>query len=291
MTEIMRQKMSGGQKDKVMRSKILFSDVDDTLLNKDKRISEENRKAIIKMLEQGHYFVAVTGKPIEIGRNVIKDLGLTMPGCYMVAFNGAVIYDCAADRVLSESTIPMDVVREILDEADKEGIHVQTYQKNYILTREHNEELDFYLERTQMPYKLAPDIFGCLVKEPNKIIAISVDGLKPLQELKKNFEIKHPKMKERCNCFFSSDEYLEFCPKGIDKGISVKYLSGFLNIPLENTVAIGDERNDISMIEAAHVGVAVENAIPELKQSADYITKNDYEHGAVAEVIERFILK
>lgn len=286
----MRQKVSGGKK-RVMKSKILFSDIDDTLLNKDKSISEMNRKAILKMLEQGHYFVAVTGKPIEIGRKVIKDLELTMPGCYMVAFSGAVIYDCAVDRVLSESTLPMDVVREILEEADKEGIHVQTYQKNYILTREHNEELDFYLEGAQMPYKLVPDIFGCLEKEPNKVTAISVDGSAPLQELKKNFEIKHPKMKESYNCFFSSDEYLEFCPKGIDKEIGVKYLSKFLNIPLEDTVAIGDERNDISMIRAAKVGVAVENAILELKKAADYVTKNDYEHGAVAEVIERFILK
>lgn len=274
-----------------MKSKILFVDLDDTLIRKDKTIPEENKTAIIKLLEQGHYFVVVTGKPIEIGRRVIKDLGLTMPGCYMVAFNGAVIYDCAADRVLSERTLPMDIVREILEEADREGIHVQTYQRNYILTREHNEELDFYLEHAKMEYKLVPDIFSCLEKEPNKVIAISVDGQVSLQELKEKFQFKHPKMKERCSCFFSSDEYLEFCPKDVNKGLGVKYLSEFLNIPVENTVAVGDERNDIPMIEAAHVGVAVKNAFSELKQVADYITQKDHEHGAVAEVIERFILK
>lgn len=273
-----------------MKSKILFSDVDDTLLNKDKTISEVNRKAITKMLEQGHYFVAVTGKPIVVGRRVIRELGLTMPGCYMIAFNGAVIYDCAADRVLAERTLPLDIVREILEEADLEGVHVQTYQKNHILTREHDEELDFYLEQAKMEYKLVPDIFSCLEKEPNKVIAISIDGQKPLVELKKNLLEKHPNLEKRCNCFFSKNEYLEFCPKDVNKGIGVKYLSEFLNIPFEDTVAVGDGRNDLSMIKTAKIGAAVQNAISDLKKEADYVTVEDHEHGAVAEVIERFIL-
>lgn len=273
-----------------MKSKILFSDVDDTLVNKDKTISEVNRKAITKMLEQGHYFVAVTGKPIVVGRRVIRDLGLTMPGCYMVAFNGAVVYDCAADRVLAERTLSLDIVREILEEADLEGVHVQTYQKNHILTREHDEELDFYLDQAKMEYKLVPDIFSCLEKEPNKVIAISIDGQKPLVELKKNLLEKHPNLEKRCNCFFSKDEYLEFCPKDVNKGIGVKYLSEFLNIPFEDTVAVGNGRNDLSMIKTAKIGAAVQNAISDLKKEADYVTVEDHEHGAVAEVIERFIL-
>ena len=83
-----------------MNNKILFADLGRTLLCDDKSISEKNRAAIQKMLERGHYFVLATGRPVESGRIVVKDLGLTSPGCYMIAFNGAVIYDCAADRVL-----------------------------------------------------------------------------------------------------------------------------------------------------------------------------------------------
>lgn len=273
-----------------MKSKILFSDLDETLLNKDKKIPEENRKAILEMLEQGHYFVVMTGKPITIGRRVVRELGLTMPGCYMVAFNGAVVYDCAADRVLSESTLALDIVREILDEADKEDIHVQTYQNHYILAREHDAELDFYLEQAKMEYKVVPDVFNCLEKEPNKVLAISVDGKKPLEAFRERFNLKHPELEGKYNCFFSKDEYLEFCPKDVNKGKGAEYLSKFLNVPIENTVAVGNARNDISMAKAAGTGVAVKNAIPELKAVADYITENDSEQGAVAEVIERFIL-
>ena len=85
---------------------ILFADLDHTLLCDDKSISEKNRAAIQKMLERGHYFVLATGRPVESGRIVAKDLGLTSPGCYMIAFNGAVVYDCAADRVLHKSSLP-----------------------------------------------------------------------------------------------------------------------------------------------------------------------------------------
>lgn len=73
-----------------MNNKILFADLDRTLLCDDKSISEKNRAAIQKMLERGHYFVLATGRPVESGRIVVKDLGLTSPGCYMIAFNGAV---------------------------------------------------------------------------------------------------------------------------------------------------------------------------------------------------------
>lgn len=273
-----------------MKSKILFSDLDDTLLNKDKTISDENRQAIIRLLEQGHYFVAVTGKPMPVGRSVVMELGLTMPGCYMIAFNGAQVYDCAADRILTERTLRMDAVREIIDEAEQEGIHVQTYQQNHILTRRHDKELDFYLERARMGYKLVSDIFSSIEKEPNKVILIDLESQQTLLDFRENFKRKHPDMEEWCSCFFTCDEYLEFCPKGTNKGLGVKYLSEFLNVPQKNTVAVGDERNDISMIEAAGTGVAVKNAISKLKEAADYITEKDHENGAVAEVIDKFIL-
>ena len=68
-----------------MSSKILFTDIDDTLLNKDKSVSKENREAIRRLLEQGHYFVLMTGRPIATGRIVIRELELTQPGCYMAA--------------------------------------------------------------------------------------------------------------------------------------------------------------------------------------------------------------
>ncbi len=269
-----------------MSSKILFTDIDDTLLNKDKSVSRENREAIRRLLEQGHYFVLMTGRPIATGRIVIRELELTQPGCYMAAYNGGVIYDCAAGRILSERTLPMEVTKELIDEAHKEGIYVQTYQRDTIITEKDGKELEFYLSNAVMRYKLVDDLFSSLDKEPNKVILINVDDTDRLRQ----FQESHSYLEERSNSFFSHDEFLEYCPKGINKGSGVHYISSFLGIPMENTVAVGDERNDIAMVRAAHVGVAVKNAHSELMKVADYVTEHDNEHGAIAEVIEKYIL-
>ncbi|MCI9646553.1 MAG: HAD family hydrolase [Lachnospiraceae bacterium] len=269
-----------------MSSKILFTDIDDTLLNKDKSVSKENREAIRRLLEQGHYFVLMTGRPIATGRIVIRELELTQPGCYMAAYNGGVIYDCAAGRILSERTLPMEVTKELIDEAHKEGIYVQTYQRDTIITEKDGKELEFYLSNAVMRYQLVDDLFSSLDKEPNKVILINVDDTDRLRQ----FQESHSYLEERSNSFFSHDEFLEYCPKGINKGSGVHYISSFLGIPMENTVAVGDERNDIAMVRAAHVGVAVKNAHSELMKVADYVTEHDNEHGAIAEVIEKYIL-
>lgn len=73
-----------------MSQKILFVDLDQTLLCDDKSISQNNRQAIQKMLDEGHYIALATGRSVESGRRVARELGLSRPGCYMIAFNGAV---------------------------------------------------------------------------------------------------------------------------------------------------------------------------------------------------------
>ena len=79
-----------------MNHKILCVDLDATLLCEDKSITQKNREAIHRMLEAGHYIALATGRPVETAREVARELGLNTPGCYMIAFNGAVLYDCAA---------------------------------------------------------------------------------------------------------------------------------------------------------------------------------------------------
>ncbi|MCI9136605.1 MAG: HAD family phosphatase [Lachnospiraceae bacterium] len=269
-----------------MMRKVLFTDLDETLLNRDKSISKENREAIVKMVEQGHDFVLVTGRPVATARTVVKELGLAMPRCYMVAFNGAVVYDCVADRVLAERTLPIEIAKEVITEARKAGIYVQTYQQDMILTEKHSKELDAYLSNAKMRYRLTENLYTGLEEEPYKLILIELEN----QERLRQFQEQHPELMERGNCFFSRSEYLEYCPKDTDKGSGLRYISKFLNIPMENTVAVGDERNDIPMIQAANIGVAVKNGHEDLKKAADYITEHDNEHGAVAEVIEKFIL-
>ena len=126
-----------------------------------------------------------------------------------------------------------------------------------------------------------------LEEEPQKVLMIDLKNTGRLARFReKNLEWE----KGKCTSFFSCREYLEYCPLDTSKGTGVSCLTKMLNLPLDCTVAVGDEENDIAMLNAAHIGVAVKNATPEVKAAADYVTEHDNNHNAIAEVIERFIL-
>ena len=124
-------------------------------------------------------------------------------------------------------------------------------------------------------------------EETNKVLLIELDDKKKLERFQKeNLSWSEDKL----SSFFSCDEYLEYCPLDTTKGSAISYLCNFLNIPIKNTIAVGDERNDISMLEAAQLGVAVKNAKEEVKSAAELVTENDNNHDAIAEIIEKYML-
>ena len=267
-------------------SKILFSDLDGTILCDDKTISETNRQAIQKMLDAGHYFVICTGRAIESGRNVATDLGLNQPGCFMICYNGAIVYDLSADKIIDEHSIPVEDVFKLFDCAKKAGIHVQTYQGNDIIALEHTRDLDLYAEKSGMSYSIKNDIVSALSKEPRKVLLADFDNTGKLEQFRDDNE---EWTNQHMNSFFSCKEYLEYCPKNITKGSGIKVLCNFLNIPLKDSVAVGDERNDIPMLLTAGCGIAMANAYDDVLVIADSVTENDNNNDAIAEVIENYI--
>ena len=260
-------------------------DLDDTLLSSDKTISPDNRAAIRAALTRGHSVIVTTGRPVSSGKRVVSELGLTMPGCYMIAFNGSVLYDCAADRMLKERTVPLSCVRHLFGEAKRAGLHIQTYDKSDVLAERYNEELRYYIKSTQMSYRLIPDVWA-VTEEPHKLLLVHLAGRQALEDFQRANDAW---AKGRVDSFFSCDQYLEYCPIGVSKGAAVLDFCDHFGIPVERTVAVGDEWNDVSMIRAAHVGVAVRNAVDAAKEAADYVTERDCNQSAVAEVIERFL--
>ena len=269
--------------------KILFTDLDGTLLNHDKQVSEGNRAAIQRLLDAGHYLVVATGRPTKSGFTVAQRLGLTMPGCYMIAYNGGAIYDCSKEEVWMEKTLPMEHVRYLFEEAKKYGLYIQTYGvDDKILGTTDGEELQYYAHgnRGILQYAVCDDVCGALTKEPNKVLLID---LKEEGILK--FWREHKEWEEgKCESTFSCREFLEYLPIGVSKGNGVRTLCEMLHVDIKNAYAAGDERNDISMIEAAGVGIAMKNAVDEAKAVADYITENDNDHDGIAEVIDKLIL-
>lgn len=270
----------------MQQGKVLFMDLDDTLLSEDKSVSPKNRAAIERALARGNSVVVTTGRPVKSGRKVVNELGLDGPGCYMIAFNGSVLYDCAAGQILQGKTVRLSYVKKLFEAAAKAGIYAQTYDREDVLAKQYTKELAFYIKQTKMTYRLLPDLADALEEEPYKVLLICLEGRERLEE----FQRRNLFWSEgRLNSFFSNSAYLEYCPPGVDKGAAVLSFCKFFGIPLERTIAVGDEWNDVSMIRTAHVGVAVKNAVKAAKEAADYVTERDHNHDAVAEVIEKFL--
>lgn len=267
--------------------KVLFTDLDGTLLKNDKSISGKNKAAIREMQKAGHQLVISTGRTPESALDAIKELNLTGSGCYLSACNGAVLYDCSRQCISKEYTLPLEQVRYLFSEGARYGIHVHSYADGYVISEREDPETLQYERATGRPYRICEDVFSVIKKEPNKVLLISLDDRERLLE----FQRDHLDWeKDRCSSFFSCREYLEYCPKDINKGSSLMEICRILNVDPGSVFAAGDSENDCFMLRAAGMGIAVKNAAPEVKAASDFITENDNEHDAVAEIIERFIL-
>ena len=268
-------------------SKIIFSDLDGTLLCDDKSISEGNRTAIKKATANGHSFVIATGRPFESAKKVSDALGLSGEGCYIVSYNGGHVYDCYRDQVLFCRQMDMQTVRELFALADAAGLYVHTYQNGEILTKAATEELEWYASRTNLIPCPRADALEYLTREPNKAIVINLHDRERLER----FRIENEAWaKGRCRMLFSCPQYLEVVPEGISKQTGINFLADHLGVSAADTIAVGDETNDIEMIKAAGLGIAVSNANPAAKEAADYVTVKNNNEDAIAEVIEKFVL-
>ena len=268
-------------------TKILFTDLDGTLLNDQKQISEGNLAAIHMALEKGHKIVISTGRALTSAKKLAQTLGLTMPGCYIIAFNGACIYDIHEKKVIFSETIPVDYVCHLFDEAHRLGIQIQTYDDTQVLTESENDNLFRYCHNTGMEYKVISSVHSELVSSPYKVLAIDYQHHESLVQFQEQICTW---AEGKVDSYFSCDELLEIIAPGISKGNAIIRLCEQLQIPLEATISTGDADNDISMLQTTHTSVVMKNADPHMHAYATYITEQDNNHDGVAEAIYKFML-
>ena len=270
-----------------MSKKILFTDLDGTLLDSYKNISDKNLQAIDKMIKAGHKFVISTGRPIQSAVLIAKRYGWDGDGYYISSYNGGLIYDCCAKRSLIRQPVKKEYVRHILDEARACNIHAHTYDDVNVVSERDTEEVRKYCQAIMVPPVIVPDAISYLKEDPIKVVAISAGSHEVLDKFRERLL---PWCEGKLTTVFSSPILLEFANSGATKGLAVKYMCNRFDIPIEDSVAAGDEENDISMIQAAGLGVAMNNATEEVKATADYITSADNDHDGISEIIYKFIL-
>ncbi len=271
-----------------MNTKILFTDLDATLLDDSKTISQHTHDKLEEMLAKGHKLVLASGRPINSILKVLDQLDLRGEGIYATAYNGAMLYDCTKNKPIIEHQVPIDMAQELFNKAKEKALHIQTYTDEKIISCADDAEIAFYTKHVVMEYAVETNLNKELLHGPYKLLTISIDDRAKLETFRE--DVMNSALGKHLDSTFSNAYYLEFYCKESGKGNALKALCKHLAIPLENSVAAGDEENDLCMITAAGTGVAMCNGNPILKTQADYVTKCDNNHDGIAEIIDKFIL-
>ena len=266
-----------------MKYKMIATDMDDTLLNSEGKISKENKEAIMKAQEMGVKFVLASGRPTFAMRNFAKELKLDKYGSYMLSYNGAIITECATDKIWLEEKLSVEDTHRIYDLSREHNVHILTYVEDEIATETSSEYIDVEVDLTGMPYRKV-DCFKSTVTEP-VVKCIMLEEPDYLKEVEKKL---NELLEGEYSLAISKPFFLEIMKKGIDKGASLLKLAHKLGIKAEEIVAVGDSYNDMTMLEVSGMPIAVENAKEEVKNIAKFTTTSHNEH-ALKVVIEKFI--
>lgn len=261
--------------------KMIAVDLDGTLLNSKHQLSERNKKAIQKAIEKGVQVVIATGKTRFSAEALIEELNLTSPGVYS---QGLLIYN--GDGTVRTSTVmDKNILRRIITFAEDRGFGVLAYSDNRILTRRADEVAEKIAEYGEPVAESVGALQNILdTTQINKVILYGQESKVPSLRWQLSKQLDGQVHLTRAQV----KGILEVLPSNTSKGKGVMRVMKDLNIPPENTLAIGDGENDIEMLQAVGTGVAVGNAVQALKDvAAQVVASND--NDGVAEAIEMFV--
>lgn len=271
-----------------MMYKIIACDLDETLLSTDRTISKKNIEAIKKAKELGVKFVPATGRGFNTVDNNLKVLDLyDKENEYVISYNGGAITENKGNRLLHFKGISFDLASKLFKRGLNYNVCIHIYTKDTVYAYNYIQEEKDYLAGRMEVVEIFDDNIDFL-KGQDIVKALYMNtNYEYLQKIAKELE----DITSDIDVSYSANRYIEFNHKGVNKGAGLLSLAKLLNIKQEETIAIGDNYNDLSMIKVAGLGVGVANVVEGMKDDCDYICKANHDQDAVAEVVLKFILK
>lgn len=269
--------------------RLIALDLDGTLLDTRKRLSDENRAALERAARAGIHIVPTTGRFFDGMPEAVKNLPFIR---YAITINGAEVADRQTGEELYQSNIPLARALELMCYLDTLPVIYDCYQDNAGWISEHLKAKIDGMVKDPHFRKMLHDLrkpvteLKAFVSERGRDVQ-KIQFFIPTPELRLELLEKLPEMFPDLAISSSVSENIEVNAAGATKGKALLGLAERLGIPREGTMAFGDGLNDLSMLEAAGIGVAMENACVEAKAAADYITLSCDDHG-VARAIEKF---
>ncbi len=267
--------------------KIMALDLDDTLLREDLTISQRTVKTLQKAASAGIYLTLCSGRTDNAILPFVRQLEIAglEQGRFIIAQNGAVIYDLHLRREILYRTVEPEILLEANDIASGLGLFPEVYNPTSVFTSQDNKWTQIDVGLTGLQMEVVQD-FPALLRQghPKMVIPGEPEVLLRLQD-----ELKE-RIGSRCVIFISKPYFLEIMPYNCGKGEALQWLCNRLAIPLEAAMSFGDSMNDESMIRLAGLSVAMANGLDCIKEQARYVTEFSNNQDGLARFVEEFVL-
>lgn len=271
------------EKAKQIPYRAIALDLDGTLTNHEKVVTPKTREALLKAASEGAVIILASGRPTYGIEPVAECLELNQRGGYILSYNGGNIVNAQTGEKLFSQFLPDEVIPELYAYAKEHDHALLGYAGNEIITEMPDDEYVKEESRiNKMNIRKVDNLFEALEPHPTKLLMTGA----PTLMLKAEEELVE-KLGDKMDIFRSAPFFLELVPKGIDKAKSLTRLLAKINLTPSDLIAFGDGYNDLSMLKLAGMGVAMENAAPEVRAEADYVTLSNEEDG-VAAALEHF---
>lgn len=266
--------------------KAIVMDVDGTLTNGKKQITEKTKEVLLKAQSKGIKLILASGRPTTGLMGFAKELEMDKNNGLLVSFNGSKVVDCETSEELFNEPMSIEEGKEVLEHMKKFQVKPMVDKGEYMLVNNvfdnkiHNrngQEINIIeYESRGGNYKLCEiDDLAQYIDYPlNKILTAGEPDY-----LKEHYKEMMEPFKDKLSCMFTSDFYFEFTAKGIDKAKALETVLKPMGINEDEIISFGDGQNDLSIIKYAGIGVAMENAVNELKEQADEITLSNEDDG------------
>lgn len=268
-----------------MAYKVLALDIDGTLTDSAKRITDRTKEAVLAAAKKGVKIVIASGRPVQGIRAFADELKLKENDGYILSFNGGRLISCRTGEIIHDMKLPLEYLPEIYALSKEYGVNLMSYEGDDLITETPDDEfLAIEARINGLGIKKVDNLVKHINFPINKCLMLGEGNY--LAQVEKKV---HAALCDRMDVYRSEPYFLEILPKGVDKAKALEKLLGTLGFKREELMACGDGFNDLTMIEYAGLGVAMENARDEVKKRADYVTCSNDEDG-VAAAVEKFIL-
>ena len=266
------------EKTKQIPYRAIALDLDGTLTNHEKVVTPKTREALLQASAKGAVIILASGRPTYGIEPVAECLELNKQGGYILSYNGGNIVNAKTGEKLFSQFLPDEVIPELYAYAEENGHALLGYAGNEIITEMPDDQYVKEESRiNKMNIRKVENLFEAMEPHPTKLLMTG----DPTLMLKTEEELVE-KLGDRMDIFRSAPFFLELVPKGIDKAKSLSRLLTKINLTPADMIAFGDGYNDLSMLKLAGMGVAMENAAPEVRAEADYVTLSNEEDGVAA---------